>query len=298
MTYTTRVAKGSLIGLLGFTSVLAMGTGAHAVDTATTTSTTTAPVSAAAACVGKAAIASAELLVDGVAKVPFEDTKTFVPGGSTVTVNFTVAPGCDPTAFGLAGYLDPVPTADPTNEEVMQQTLLVSQTTTVAGGQSGSLTIQLPIQGNCYYQVDFFTGAVISQFAIGNFYGHPEPRLITAVHLQRPNCVEVLETTTTTSTSTTSTSTSTTSTTVASVSPNETDVRPEQTESTQPPEVLGEVAENTTNTTLAEVLNESLARTGVNTFGLAAGAGLLALAGGSLRTAAVMMRRRRAADRH
>lgn len=261
---------------------------------------------AAAACVGRNAVSTHEVFVDG-KSVGWGLNKTMIQGGSTVKVTFTVATGCDPTTFGLAIYSEPFNNADPTYEEVNTETYATSKTITVNPGQQGSLELTLPTINNCHYQVDFFTGAVIMKFGPTgqNYYGSPEDRLIAADHIVKPNCVEVADTSTTrpstTSSSTTSSSTTTTApsvgnqevttTTAPRVAPNETTTKTTQ----QGAQVGAEELTNSTTTTTAgpQVLAEELARTGSNTIGLVSLAGAFALAGGVLATSGSALRRRR-----
>jgi hypothetical protein len=267
---------------------------------------------AAAACVGRNAVSTHEVFVDG-KSVGWGLNKTMIQGGSTVKVTFTVAAGCDPTTFGLAIYSELFNNADPTYEEVNTETYATSKTITVNPGQQGSLEITLPTINNCHYQVDFFTGAVITKFGPTgqNYYGSPEDRLIAADHIAKPNCVEVVDTSTTrgptTSSSTTSSTTSSSTTTTAQVgnqevtttsaprvAPNETTTRT----SDIPAQVEAEELSNGTTSTTAgpQVLAEELARTGSNTVGLVSLAGAFALAGGVLATSGSALRRRRNAN--
>jgi hypothetical protein len=257
---------------------------------------------AAAACVGRNAVSTHEVFVDGVS-VGWGINKTMIQGGSTVKVAFTAAVGCDPTQFGLAVYSNPSSSANPTYDDVMKQTYATSKVQTVAGGQMGEIEISLPAINDCYYQVDFFTGPVIQKFGpdFDNFYGSPEDRLIAAEHIAKPNCVEVAETTTTVRPTTTTTALVTTSTApnTTNTTTNGPDVLPDETP-TRPdvPEVLGEIINGTTSTTEqpAEVLAENLAATGGNSLGLTALAGAFALGGGALTVASAALRRRRDAN--
>jgi hypothetical protein len=247
----------------------------------------------AAACVGRNAVSTHEVFVDGVS-VGWGINKSMIQGGSTVKVAFTVAAGCDPTSFGLAVYSNPSSSSDPTYDDVNKQVYATSTVITKSGGEMGTLEITLPAIDDCYYQIDFFTGPVIQKFgpSFDNYYGSPEDRLIAADHISKPNCVEVAETTTTirptTSTTPTTTPTSTTPTTSPGFGPNNTEIRPE---------VLGEVINGTTTTSQpAEVLAENLAATGSNSAGLTALAGAFALGGGALTVVGNALRRRRTAN--
>jgi hypothetical protein len=294
----------AVVGLFGAFAALgasALGTPANATTASTPAGTDRAEVSfgSAAACVGRNAVSTHEVFVDGVS-VGWGINKTLIQGGSNVKVAFTVAAGCDPVQFGLAVYSNPSDSADPTYDDVMKQTYATSAVVTKSAGELGTLELDLPQIADCFYQVDFFTGPVIQKFGpdYDNFYGSPEDRLIAADHIEIPNCAEVAETTTTvrpettttSTTSTTSTSTSTTSTTTGEeVLPDDTDTPSGRAE------VLGEVVENdTTDTTQpAEVLAESLAATGGSELTLVGIASAFALAGGTLTVAANAVRRRR-----
>jgi hypothetical protein len=291
----------AVVGLFGAVATLGVGS---VVGGAPAGATTPGPsgndpaevyFGAAAACVGRNAVSTHEVFVDGVS-VGWGINKTMIQGGSTVKVAFTVAAGCDPTQFGLAVYSNPSDSADPTYDDVMKQTYATSKVLTKAGGELGEIEITLPAINDCFYQVDFFTGPVIQKFGptFDNFYGSPEDRLIAADHIAKPNCVEVAETTTTirpttTSTVPTTSTAPTPSSTTPSVLPDETPSRPDV------PEVLGEIINGTTTTTEQppEVLAENLAATGSNSLGLTALAGAFALGGGALTVAAAAVRRRR-----
>lgn len=293
-------AKKAVAGLAGAAATAALGAASFGspVAAATVSPTDKADVIvAAAACVGPNAVSTGEMLVDG-NPVQWGDGKVNLPGGSTVTVNFTVAAGCDATKFGLAAYSDPVGNPDPTFQEVEKQTLAVSATTTKSGGQSGTLTVNLPAIMDCFYQVDFFTGNVITAFTPGNYYGSPEHRLIAVTHIEKPDCNEVSNTTTTRAPETTTTTVGVTTTT-ASVGNQEVTTTTSRSgvTTTTGAEVLDTniVADSTTTTTEgAQVLAESLARTGANSLPLLGAAGAFALLGGALSAGAAALRRRRA----
>jgi hypothetical protein len=293
--------RNAVLGLAGAIATIGVGTFGAPASAAVKAPLPTDPadvnIHSAAACVGPNAVVTGEMLVDG-NPVTFGDGKILVQGGSTVTVNFTVSGNCGATKFGLAAYSDPVGSADPTYQDVEKQTYATSQTVTKSAGQSGTLTVTLPAIHDCFYQVDFFTGDVLTTFSTNNYYGFPDYRLISVTHVQKPNCVEVQETSTTMRPTTTTTPSSTST----SVHVGVNEVPSTTTTTTEAPaEVLDtelsattSTSEATTSTTQpAQVLAEELARTGGNQLGLASMAGAFALAGGSFRVAANALRRRR-----
>lgn len=295
----------AVVGLFGAVATVGAGAFVAPASASTKVPTTKQPApgsqlvevefGSAAACVGRNAVSTHEVFVDGVSVGWNLEPKVLIQGGSSVKVAFTVAQGCDPTQFGLAIYSDPVGNPNPTREDVNKQTFATSAVVTKSAGEMGTLEIALPAIDDCFYQVDFFQGPVIQSFGpsdSNNYYGGPPDRLISAKHIAKPNCVEVLETTTTVRPTTTS-STSTTSSTTSTI-PGE-EVLPNETESGRP-EVLGEVINGTTTSTTeqpAEVLAENLAATGTNEAALIGLASAFAAAGGALKVASNALRRRR-----
>lgn len=94
--------------------------------------------------------------------------------GDTVTANFTVAKNSSIT-LSLVSYHAPSATFDPTTAN--QQVVADSKTGTFGPG-AHSMTITVP---DCYFQVDFVGGAVITQFgpAGSNIFYQQEGRLIS-----------------------------------------------------------------------------------------------------------------------
>lgn len=91
-------------------------------------------------------------LVNGTYVNPF---KTSVTPGSTVRVEFTVAPGCTDREVSLASYEAPSATFDPAL--VSQQVLFDSDTGFFDEGRH-FLEVSVP---NCFFQVDFIEGPLI-----------------------------------------------------------------------------------------------------------------------------------------
>jgi len=81
-----------------------------------------------------------------------------VSPGDRVTAYFTIAAGCPDLKLSLVSYKAVTSTVN--LETVVSQTVFMSDTNTFGPG-SHNLTITVP---PCYYQVDFVTGDVITQF--------------------------------------------------------------------------------------------------------------------------------------
>ena len=96
--------------------------------------------------------------------------------GGTATVSFTLAGGCQNVKLSLVSYKAPGPTFDANTAD--QQTVHDSKTV-VLGAGNHTLSVAVP---NCYYQVDFVYGDVITKFGpagSSNFYS-AQGRLIKA----------------------------------------------------------------------------------------------------------------------
>jgi hypothetical protein len=109
--------------------------------------------------------------------------------GSTATVTFTIAEGCDAVEISLVSYQAPSATFD--EQTASQQKLFAKDTGTFSAGEH-TLTVALP---NCYYQTDFVYGAPIDQLGpagTNNFYSS-QFRLIQELNGGEQSC----ETTTT-----------------------------------------------------------------------------------------------------
>lgn len=110
--------------------------------------------------------------------------------GSTATVTFTIAAGCNAVEISLVSYQAPSATFD--EQTASQQKLFAKDTGTFSAGEH-TLTVALP---NCYYQTDFVYGAPIDQLGpagTNNFYSS-QFRLIQELNGGEQSC----ETTTTT----------------------------------------------------------------------------------------------------
>lgn len=219
-------------------------------------------VEATAACTGPAAISSVTYKVNG--SVVSELTAG-LPDGATVEVTFDLAAGCEDLQVGLAAYETSSATWDPSKAE--DQELFAKDTGVFDAGTPGTLSVTVP---ECYFQVDFFTGPVLTKLTATDNYTS-QGRLIDAGHGGQEVCVEGNETTTTTRPTTTSSTTEvpTTSTTTAS---------------TLPTEVLGEVVER------PQVLGAELAETGLPTGSLVGLGAALTLAGSAMSGLAIRMR--------
>lgn len=228
---------------------------------------------AAATCVGSDAIDSVSYVVDG---NPVSSLSA-VQQGSTVQANFVVKAGCT-VDFGLAAYEAPQATWDPAKANL--QELFVSKAGNFGPG-AHSLEVTVP---DCYYQVDFFTGAVLPQLSATVNYS-AQGRLISFTNGGSEACVEGTELTTTTIPTTTTTgdvdSNEVTTTTAAEVL--------DTTVTTAPGDVAA--TEDTTTTAPAEVLAENLARTGTNAENLALFAAGLVLIGSAVSGAAYRRRK-------
>ena len=205
---------------------------------------TNGSVSAQAACVGPNAISSVVYKVDGViaSSYPAVDAE-----GKTVEVEFTLAAGCQDVQVGLAAYNSPSATWDPSAAD--KQVLKSQQSMVVSTGTTNSLMVTAP---NCFYQVDFFTGAVLPTLSDTSNYGSGG-RLISAGHGGTSQCLEVTEEPTTTTTLPVTTTTLATEVLGETITKDET------------PEVAGELAE-----------------TGVPTGSMMSGATLLTLLGAAM----------------
>lgn len=223
-------------------------------------------VSAQATCVGADAIASVVYKVDGVVVTALE---AGLLDGATVSVDFTLAPGCDNLQVGLAAYQAATPSWDPSKAHL--QVLSVQDSGMFSSGTAYSLSVTAP---ECYYQVDFFTGGVLPTLTSTSNYTS-EGRLIDAGHGGTQPCNTPNETTTTSTTSTTSTTTSTT-------------VTPTTVVDTQ---VLGEVVERPAE--VQGVQLAQLAETGADSGSLLGLGSALMLGGSALSGLAVRVRNTR-----
>ena len=102
----------------------------------------------------------------------------FNVSGGTATVTFTVNDACSDVELSLASYQMPEATFS------LPQTLFDSATGTFDPGQTHTLTVDVP---DCFHQIDFVTGPVITDLREGNLYGL---RVIHAVHGGTEECVE------------------------------------------------------------------------------------------------------------
>jgi hypothetical protein len=113
--------------------------------------------------------------------------------GSTATVTFTIAAGCDAVEISLVSYEAPSATFD--EQTASQQKLFAKDTGTFSTGEH-TLTVALP---NCYYQTDFVYGAPIDQLGpvgTNNFYSS-QFRLIQELNGGEQSCDTTTTTTTT-----------------------------------------------------------------------------------------------------
>jgi hypothetical protein len=97
-----------------------------------------------------------------------------VKPGDTVTVNFTIAAGCEEKVYSLASYTAPSATFSPSTAD--QQVLFDSWSGKFGAGDH-KMTVKIP---GCFYQVDFVRGGVLEKLGpegSKNFYGD---RLIEA----------------------------------------------------------------------------------------------------------------------
>lgn len=115
---------------------------------------------------GIAAVTNISYVINGTAT--FSSLGGHVISGSTVTANFTIAPGCKNVQVSLASYRAPAPTYD--RNTASQQVLFDSATGTFAAGFH---TLQVFVPAG-FFQVDFVLGAAITQLGPAsshNFYG-------------------------------------------------------------------------------------------------------------------------------
>jgi len=111
--------------------------------------------------------------------------------GSTATVTFTIAAGCDAVQISLVSYQAPSATFD--EQTASQQKLFAKDTGTFSAGEH-TLTVALP---NCYYQTDFVYGAPIDQLGpagTNNFYSS-QFRLIQELNGGEQSCETTTPTT-------------------------------------------------------------------------------------------------------
>jgi len=104
--------------------------------------------------------------------------------GSTATVSFTIAEGCDAVEISLVSYQAPSAMFD--EQTASQQKLFATDTGTFSAGQH-TLTVALP---NCYYQTDFVYGKPIEQLGpagTNNFYSS-QFRLIQELNGGEQSC--------------------------------------------------------------------------------------------------------------
>lgn len=145
--------------------------------TGTPTKTPTATATTPATCpAGTAAITQYNYLINGSQVVSDLGNAGVVDSGDTVKVNFQVAAGCSNLQVSLVSYTAPGSTFDP-NTAYLQK-VYQSATGTFGAGWN-NLTVTIP---NCYFQIDFVRGAVITQLGpagSNNFYS-AQNRLIDA----------------------------------------------------------------------------------------------------------------------
>lgn len=125
-------------------------------------------------CAGSDAIESVVYTVNGNAVASLQGN---VPADSTVAATFELKDGCENVKLGVAAYTAPDDHWDPAIAD--KQKLTAQQTGYFSAGIKGSLAIKVPA---CFFQLDFFTGDVLTSLSATTNYSMPVNNLIAAAN--------------------------------------------------------------------------------------------------------------------
>lgn len=140
-----------------------------------------AAMTVAKSCVGNSAFASKSFSVNG---TQVSSLRGNVDSGDTIKVSFEVADHCDDVKIGLAAYKAPAAAWDPRTAD--QQQLTDHEVGTFdSDGKTHDLEVTAP---ECFYQVDLFTGEVLTKLTATENYSNPDRRLVDADNGGEKSC--------------------------------------------------------------------------------------------------------------